>query len=150
MIHPGVVIPPGDYQWNRYRVMVNTASKRPWEVNFQWWWGMFYSGTRRQIQLGLVLKPSRHLLVKISGERNDVSLESDFFTQLFQLRVDYSYSPDISWSNFIQYDNASRILGVQSRLRFILKPGNDLFVVVHRGWENLERGSIKFQYTFRL
>ena len=64
----------------------------------------------------------------------------------------------MSWANLVQYDTDSGLLGFQSRFRWILKPGNDLFLVYNRGWldreEELipyfERGSVKFQYTFRL
>ncbi len=54
--------------------------------------------------------------------------------------------------------NESHILGFQSRFRWILKPGNDFFVVFNRGWEDIDNrfrsafdhGTVKFQYTFRL
>ena len=158
-IQPGIVIPPGDYRWDRYRFEVNTATKRPWVVDFAWWWGGFYSGSRREIELGLTLKPSRHLFFQIQAERNDVSLvEGEFYTQILRLRADYSFSPDLSWSNLIQYDNDSHVLGVQSRFRWILKPGTDLFLVLNYGWQDLDdrfvrlfdKNSVKFQYTFRL
>jgi hypothetical protein len=60
------------------------------------------------------------------------------------------------WAEFQQRE--SRLLSVQSRFRWILKPGTDLFVVVNRGWvktfdDGLEsifdRASSKLQYTFR-
>jgi hypothetical protein len=128
-------------------------------VEASWWWGSFFSGDRRQIELGLVLKPSPHLRFELKGERNDISLEEgEFFTQVFEVSADLNLSPKISWANLVQYDSESRILGFQSRFRWILKPGNDLFVVVNRGWEDIDdrfrsafdRGTLKFQYTFRL
>ncbi len=158
-IHDGVTIPPGVYKWTRYRVMVNSANKRPWVVQAAYWWGTFYSGNRREISLGLILKPSPNLRFELRSERNDISLEEGtFFTQVFELGADINFSPRISWANLVQFDNDSRILGVQSRFRWILKPGNDLFVVINRGWEDIDnrfrpafdRGTVKFQYTFRL
>jgi len=80
-------------------------------------------------------------------------------TQLFSGRLDYNASPDLTWSNLVQYDSISRILGFQSRFRWILKPGNDLFLVVSRGWfrrsdgeyvPSFDTGSAKLQYTIRL
>ena len=59
----------------------------------------------------------------------------------------------------MQYDSVSRILGFQARFRWILRPGNDLFFVVSRGWyrrddesyvPSFDRGSAKLQWTFRL
>jgi hypothetical protein len=158
-IHPGIVIPPGDYRFTRYRFEVNTATKRPWVVDFAWWWGTFYSGTLRQLEIGLTWKPNAHIRIEVRSERNEAELpEGDFLTSIHEFSADTSFSPDVSWANLVQYDTESAILGFQSRFRWILKPGNDLFLVYNRGWLDqddslvpyFERGSLKFQYTFRL
>ena len=82
-----------------------------------------------------------------------------FSTLVHTARVDYNFTPNVSWANLVQYDNESRIAGVQSRFRWILKPGNDLFLVLNRGWfrafdgeyeRTFNRESVKLQYTFRL
>jgi hypothetical protein len=121
--------------------------------------GGFYNGTRRDLALDLTLKPGKHFLLGFSAARNDVRLvQGNFFTQLFSVQVNYNFSPDISWSNLAQYDNESRLLGFQSRFRWIIKPGSDLFLVLNRGWErtfehdyvsSYNRGTIKLQYNFR-
>ena len=58
----------------------------------------------------------------------------------------------------MQYDSESRNLGMQSRLRWILSPGSDLFVVVGGGWlhgnddgvrPDEQQATIKFVHTFR-
>ena len=159
-VSPGVVIPPGSYQWTRYRAEVETATKRPWVVEAAWWWGGFYGGTLRQLELGVTLKPNTHVAVSAQAERNDVTLpQGRFYTEILTIRADYNFTPDISWANLAQYDNESRIAGWQSRFRWILRPGNDLFLVVNRGWfrtlddgrfePRFDRESAKLQYTFR-
>ena len=154
------MIPPGSYRWTRFRAEVNTATKRPWVVDFAFRWGSFYDGSLRQYQPGLTLKPSTHVALALQMERDEGTLPTGrFVTQLFSGRIDYSASPDLTWSNLVQYDSVSRILGFQSRFRWILKPGNDLFLVVSRGWfrrfdgayiPSFDTGSAKLQYTFRL
>jgi hypothetical protein len=158
-ISEGIVIPLGSYRWNRYEIEVETASKRFWVLQSNLGWGSFYNGTRRQIQMGITLKPSTHFSIGLEGERNDISLQQgDFYTQLVSLRGDFNFSPNISWANLVQYDNESRIFGFQSRFRWILKPGNDLFLVLNRGWyrtldhnylSTFDRGTVKLAYTFR-
>jgi len=74
-------------------------------------------------------------------------------------RVDYNFTANVSWATLTQYDNESRIAGLQSRFRWILQPGNDLFLVLNRGWHRtlddnrfepaFDRASAKLQYTFR-
>jgi hypothetical protein len=158
-ITDGNVLAPGSYQWNRWAVEVGTASKRWWVVSLDGSWGGFYEGTRSEIQLDLTFKPSTHLAFGLELERNDISLPTgDFITHVLAVKGDYNFSPNVSWANLIQYDNESRLLGMQSRFRWILKPGSDLFIVLNRGWyQDLEgnyhrlfdRGSAKLQYTFR-
>jgi hypothetical protein len=155
-----VTVPAGSYRFTRYGAAIGTATKRPWVVNFELDLGNFYNGTRRDLGLELTLKPSHHLLLGLKAERADVSLaQGDFFTQLLSVHANYNFSPNISWANLVQYDNESRVLGFQTRFRWILQPGNDLFLVLNRGWfrtfeheyvSSYDRGTIKLQYTFRL
>lgn len=154
-----VTVPAGAYRFDRYGVSVETATKRPWVASFEAQFGSFYDGTRRDLALDLTLKPSHHLLVGAGAERADVSLPAgDFFTQLFSLRGNVNFTPNVSWANLVQYDTESRILGFQTRFRWILKPGSDLFFVWNRGWfrtfehdyvSSFDRGTVKLQYTFR-
>ena len=158
-IQPGVVIPPGSYRWTQWQLEASTASKRPWVAEVELARGGFYTGTMTQFMSRLTLKPSAHLATSAEVEINDVSLsEGDFVAKVFSARLDYSASPNITWSNQIQYDTDSRLLGFQSRFRWILKPGNDIFLVVGRGWirrldgryaREFDSGSAKLQYTFR-
>ena len=159
-IQPGVFVPAGSYQWTTFRAEANSATKRPWVVDVAVWWGGFYHGTRRHVALGLTLKPTNHFAVSATVDHNDVRLTAGSFTTIVNtIRVDYNFSPDVSWANLVQYDSESRIAGVQSRFRWILRPGNDLFAVLNRGWyrtddgtylPNFDRGSVKLQYTWRL
>jgi len=159
-IAPGVVIPAGSYHWTRYRTEVNTATKRRWVIDGALWWGGFYGGTLEQIEFGATLKPSRHVALSVQAERNTVTLpEGSFNTDILTLKADYNVTPNLSWANLAQYDNESRVAGVQSRFRWILQPGNDLFLILNRGWLRtldgsrfeplFDRASAKLQYTFR-
>ena len=84
-------------------------------------------------------------------------LEDECATQILAGRVELAVSPNLAWSNLVQYDSDSRELGFQSRLRWRVRPGSDVFVVFNRGWLNEEgvyrpyfdRGSAKVQHTFR-
>jgi uncharacterized protein DUF5916/cellulose/xylan binding protein with CBM9 domain len=156
----GVVIPSGLYRWTRFQAVVNTATKRRWVVDASFGSGGFYAGTLHQLQVGVTLKPSAHVVVAGRAEQNDVVLpQGRFSTQILTLSGDYNFTPNLSWANLAQYDNESRVAGLQSRMRWILQPGNDLFLVLNRGWEKslledrfqpvFDRGSVKLQYTLR-
>jgi hypothetical protein len=129
-------------------------------IDAAWWWGGFYKGTLAQFEAAATLKPSRHIALSVQAERNTVALpEGSFTTDLLTLEADYNVTANLSWANLAQYDNASMVAGLQSRFRWILQPGNDLFLIINRGWRRplgesrfeplFDRASAKLQYTLR-
>jgi hypothetical protein len=160
-ISDGVILPVGDYRFTRWRAEFGTASKRRWRVDGTWWFGTYWSGHADQIEFSLQYKIAPHLQFSLDTEQTFARLpQGNFVARIYSVRVNYSVSPFLSFSNFVQYDNESRDLGWQSRVRWILRPGNDLFLVFSQGWlQNLRGGfhfspadtklSTKFQYTFR-
>ena len=86
--------------------------------------------------------------------------EGHFIARIFTSNVSYAATPRLSLSNLIQYDNRSRNMGWQSRVRWTLQPGKDVFFAFNQGWIREDVGdlrfrtqdskvSAKFQYSFR-
>jgi len=158
-IQPGVVVPAGDYRYTAWFVEVETAERRRWVGEAAVRWGSFYDGDLTRVEGRLSLKPSAHLLVGLEGEWGRGELPGGrFTTKVLAGRLELNFSPNLGWSNLVQYDSDSRELGFQSRLRWRLRPGSDLFVVFNRGWVHepdgtyrpyFDRGSAKVQHTFR-
>jgi hypothetical protein len=156
-----VTLPVGDYRFTRYRAEFETAPKRFWEAQMTWWFGTYWSGRADEIQAELLFKFAPHIQAGISAEQTFARLpQGNFVARVWALRADYAFSPFFTIANFLQYDNESNNLGWQSRLRWILRPGNDLFFVVNQGWERDPAGGFRFraagtrvtgkvQYTFR-
>ena len=72
--------------------------------------------------------------------------------------VNAQFSPWISIGNNLQYDNVTKVLGWQARFRWILRPGNDFYIVYAHNWRELEperfatldrRAVSKIAYTHR-
>jgi hypothetical protein len=97
--------------------------------------GGFFSGTRRQTVLGLTLRAAPGYIFSVNGEWNEVDLaEGRFATNLIRVVTDSQFSPFMALVNNFQFDTASRVLGWQSRYRWIVKPGNDLYIVYTQNW----------------
>ena len=89
----------------------------------------------------------------------DVGAGGTFATQLYTGRLDLTFSPFISWNTFVQYDTESEDISTQTRLRWILEPGRELFVVGLFGFfrdgsgqtfQSGEQGvTVKLNYTLR-
>ena len=73
--------------------------------------------------------------INTTYEYNTVSLvEGDFDTRLIRVVADTQFSPFMYLVNNVQYDSVSQIVGWQARFRWILKPGNDVFIVYTHNW----------------
>jgi hypothetical protein len=161
-IAQGVTLPTGDYRFDRWCVQFNSASKRRWQFDYESWFGEFWSGRASQFETGVQYKVAPHFQTGISLEQTFARLaEGDFVARLLVLRADYSVSPLLTFFNLAQFDNQGRNLGWQSRVRWTLRPGNDMFLVFSQGWlQDEARGGLSFrptdtkiaakaQYTFR-
>jgi hypothetical protein len=120
--------------------------------------GTFYSGRRRDLGATLNVRPRRGILATFSGTFNRVELaEGKFSTKILRAVVNTQFSPFVSVANNIQYDSVSRVLGWQSRFRWIVRPGNDIYVVWLENWvdagnrlEVFDRSAaVKLTYTYR-
>ena len=78
-IADGVVVPAGDYRFDRYTIGTNTSSARPVNVWLFYGGGEFYTGTRDDYAAGFEWRPSANLSTGLEYEMNDVDLdEGDF------------------------------------------------------------------------
>jgi hypothetical protein len=66
----------------------------------------------------------------VKYKQNEVQLPGgSFTTRIYQMNVNVLFSPDITLNNYLQYDNSSKSVGVQSRFQWIVKPGNVIMLV---------------------
>jgi hypothetical protein len=135
-ISPGVTLPGGStYSWTRYRVQVTTAPRRTVALNQIYERGGFYNGTRLRVATDLNVRVRPGVVIYTSAEWNRVELDlGRFETRLFRVVPELQFSPSVAWVNNIQYDTQSAVLGWQSRFRWILKPGSDLYLVYTHNW----------------
>ena len=160
-ISPGVILPPGEYRFTRWRGNFSSARKRKLQGSISGSFGTYWSGHAETLTTGLTYKVPPYFSISFNANQTFARLpEGNFVARILSSQINYAASPYLSFSNLIQYDNRSRNLGWQSRVRWILQPGNDLFFVFNQGWIQDPKGgyrfrpqdskmSAKLQYTFR-
>ena len=141
-ISPTIRLPLGaEYDFNRWLVRAQTANRRVLAFNGRYSWGDFYSGTRDEAVANLTVRIRPGYIVYMTGEWNSIRLrEGNFRTRLYRVVGETQFTPFIALVNNFQYDTQSSVLGWQSRFRWIMKPGNDLYVVYTHNW--LEQPSL--------
>jgi len=135
-IHPGVIIPTGDYSFTRDSVELYSTAARPIALNGKFRTGDFYNGNRQDYIAGLEWRPSPSFYGLAEYDINDVKLpEGKFMVRILRFRANVLFSPEVTWSNLIQFDNVSRLLGINSRLRYEFTPGSEAFIVLNQGYD---------------
>ena len=160
-ISRGLFIPAGEYTFTRWRTFVMSAGKRRLQGNFTWVTGNYWSGHAQEFSTQLLYKIPPRFSIQFNTNQVFARLrEGNFVTRIITGQLNYAFSPLLTFTNLVQYDNVSRNMGWQARLRWIQKPGNDVFVVFGQGWIQNPGGgyhfsaqdsklSAKVQYTFR-
>ncbi len=132
----GVVIPAGPYNYTRYRFEFNSASFRKVVFDLSYRFGEFYSGHMGDMELGLTLKLDGYLNLQAQGEFIRGNLPQGKFNEnLYRIKADLFFSPDLALLNYIQYDDVSKELGANIRFMWRISPGNRLYVTFNKNWE---------------
>jgi hypothetical protein len=162
-ISEGVTLPVGEeYRFTRHEIAGSMSDRYPVAAGAQVVLGRFYSGRAQEYQVDLRVRPRSGVALTVEAERNVLDLaEGRFSTTLYRLGANTQFSPWLSLSNNLQYDDVSQLLGWQMRVRWIQRPGNDLFFVYTHNWQEVpepagrrlgtldNRAATKLVYTLR-
>jgi hypothetical protein len=123
-----------------------------------WWLGSFYDGSLHQYEGTLRVKPSELVTVELTGTRNVGDLEAGSFDQtVVGVRGVLNVSSDLQIASLVQYDDESRQIGTNTRLRWTFDPLGDVFLVYNYNVvDRLDRWALeatqlmlKVQYALR-
>jgi len=153
---------PGDYDETRFRLRFESNDRRLAGIESSVEFGDYYGGSIQRMSVEPVYIPNAHVRLGMSFEDVQIELEDgggDFRTQLYTWRVDLNFNPMTSWNTFLQYDTEGKNLSSQTRLRWIIEPGRELFVVGLMGFDKAFSESsfvtsdqslaVKLNYTLR-
>jgi hypothetical protein len=133
----GVTLPVGSYHFTRYRVEAQSSDARPWRIGDVVEIGDFYTGRLTQTKPFVNWTTCEgKLRLEFSNETDFGYLpQGNFIQRLYQLKASYSFSPDFVLSSFVQYDSIIGHTGINARMRWIIAPGRDFFLVFNHGVE---------------
>jgi len=158
ILKDGYIIPKGIYRFNNYWFDLTSAQHRNFWASTIYRWGDFYNGQRRDWNIALGYKIAVPFFLGLEWEQSDLNFpDINYTVQVYRLNGNILFNPRITLDTFIQYDNISENIGWQSRFRWILKPGNEIFMVWNSIWNDpLERfvtknssSRLKVVYNYR-
>ena len=162
-IRSGIEIPADGYDTTEWSLSLRSAGRRAVSGNVSLSRGGFWSGTRRQLATGATVRPLPGVSFGGEYERNEVRLEQgEFDTNLVRFSGEWGITPLQTVTTSIQYDDISEVVGLYSRVRWTVTPGNDIYFVYTHNWRNdaerlfdrhlstLSQGAaVKVNYTYR-
>ncbi len=155
-----VVIPTGRYDFDDFGFDLATGAQRRYSGKFNVRTGDFYDGERLNLGGEFLWKPSRHFSFRFAYDWNDIDLpQGEFITRLTRVTAEIAFTSRLNWINLVQYDDVSEILGIHSRLQWIPRAGQEMFLVLNRSFEDFDKNNsyssmmqeliAKVGYTFR-
>ena len=123
-------------------VYYSGSNVRMWQFGASVGAGQFYDGDRTDVSMSYKLRLQPHVELMLDWSRNDVRLPSgEFVANTMRFRGDYAFSPLLTATAFVQYDDQSDRAAVNARVRWTTSPGSDLYVVWNNTWPTaLDRG----------
>ena len=155
-----VGVAPGSYSYGEHELSFEAGQHRTFSGELDFQWGDFFGGTREAIVGTFNWRQSPRFRLSVAYEWNDIELpEGQFISRLIGVTTELAFSSRLFWVNLIQYDNISEALGVNSRLHWIPRAGQEGFVVLNHSLQDFDKDnsfkseeadlSLKFNYTFR-
>lgn len=155
-----VYIQPGNYDFGETQLGFNTAGQREFSSSVNYRTGDFFNGERVNINGSFTWNQSRNFSMSLRYDWNDIELpQGDFTTRLSSVNSQVAFSPTLYWISLVQYDNISEEVGINTRLQWVPRAGQEAFVVLNYNLQDWDQDntfntafsdlSVKFRYTFR-
>lgn len=157
-IRPGIVIPVGHHGGEGAQVRFGTATSRPASTEVRWFHGDYLTGRVDDVEVEVALRAGYRVELDLATRIRDIRLpQGSFVVRTVYAKSIYNFSPDLQLSLLGQYDNLSETLGLNCRLKWIMQPGDEFFLVVNQGYDTDHAGlrplgnetSCKGAWTYR-
>ncbi len=163
-VSEGIFIEPGEYTNWEYSLRGGTAGQRRVSLFGGVTRTGFWNGNRTGYGGRITFRPNPGVSIGTNIQLNKVTLpQGNFNANLYEIETDWSPSPWISTTGQVRYDDQTGLVGLFARLRWIITPGNDFYLVYTQNWQNLgtnilddrdlitlsRGGSVKMNYVYR-
>ena len=130
-----IIIPIGDYTNWSHQIELETANYRKIVYEIELNAEGFWSGNRTEYQNNLTFRPFPGINLSLGYNHSNVNLkEGSFKTNLIRFIGDFDFTPFISFSSNIQYDDISKNIGMNNRFKYTITPGSDIYFVYNHNW----------------
>jgi hypothetical protein len=126
----GATVPVGRYDFSEWGASYASNASKELSGRLSVSGGGYYNGSRRTAGVAGTWKPSSHVTLELSGQRNRLTFAGQPFTaELLGARLSYDLSTTLFGSALVQYDDLEGVVVSNVRLNWVHAPLSDLFLV---------------------
>lgn len=121
-----------NYNWVNYRFFMRSDRRKLLSARLSGNYGQFYNGNRTRISTGIDYRYQPYFSLALNAEYNKINLPqpySDADLWLIGPRLDFTFTNNLFWTTFVQYNSQIENLGLNTRLQWRFKPVSDFFIV---------------------
>jgi hypothetical protein len=128
----GIIIPAGEYSFDRWGSFVRTATHRKWDFQLRIDDGGYFNGDRFSIRPEIGWTPNEYfkMSVRVAYSKYDFPGVTAVTRQI-TLDNEFSFNSKMSLVTLVQYDNISDDIGINARFRYNLSSGQDIWFVIN-------------------
>ena len=119
-------------EWMNYRFFMRSDRRKLLSARLGGNFGQFYNGNRTRISTGIDYRYQPYFTLALNAEYNRINLPqpyNDADLWLIGPRLDFTFTNNLFWTTFIQYNSQIENLGLNTRLQWRFKPVSDFFIV---------------------
>jgi hypothetical protein len=129
-LRPNLVIPPGTYRFNTFEAYMETFRRRHFVFKADFTAGGFWSGERKSLMFDVAHRMTEHFDISGSYSINWIDLPQGKLTsQLLSSRIQWIFNNNLALLTLFQYNHDTRLFASNIRLRWVIKPGSDFYIV---------------------
>ncbi len=150
-------VPIGRYHFDEIQLRLKASLNRRIGGEYHLGYGSFYDGMRLRTRGDFTFRFSKYVQSGIIYSFDNLRLPGgDENIHVLQARLSLFFNVDISWITLVQFDSVTDTLGINSRFRWIIEDGRELFLVLNQGFDTRDdvvatrtAPLAKLQWTFR-
>lgn len=127
-----VPLPPGQYVFTNGSLDFSSDKRQNITFLASAIIGEFYNGKQLGLKAGFSIKQTPWGVFSLRLERYDLQFPDPYKNSLLYLinsKTELSFSKDLIWTTFLQYNTQNDNFNINSRLQWRYKPMSDLFIV---------------------
>jgi hypothetical protein len=156
----GVPLPAfSDYNYTKLDFSFRSDRRKAFSFNARTDIGQFFNGYRYSFSSDFRLRLQPYFTASIRSSVNYIELPEPYSTETIWFlgpKAEVTFSKNLFWSTFIQYNSRDEDFSINSRLQWRFKPLSDLFIVYNDNYKTtpLSPGSraiiVKFTYWINI